>query len=86
MLSSVTHFHWGERITSKQNATVNTWPKCRADFTGKRDIIVAKTSVEICQEPSEKQVGSICGDKQEVKEPFILPFNEELCHGAIGLG
>lgn len=73
-------------MTSKQNATVNTGPKFRTDFTERRGTIVAKTSVEVCKQPSEKQIGSICGDKQEAKEPFILPFNEELCQDTISLG
>lgn len=42
--------------------------------------------VEVCKEPSEKQVGCICGNKQEAKELFILPFNEKLCQGTISLG
>lgn len=86
MLISVTHFHRGERTTNRQNAIVNTWPKCKADFTGRRGTVVAKTSVGVCKEPSGKEVGCFCGDKQEAKEPFILPFNEELCQGAISLG
>lgn len=86
MPSSVTHFHWEERTANKQNADGNAWPKGRADFTGRRGTVVAKTSLEVCKEPSEKQVGCFCGDKQEAKEPFILPFNEELCQGAISLG
>lgn len=48
--------------------------------------MVAKTSVEVCKKPREMQIGCICGDEQEAKEPFILPFNAELCQGTISLG
>lgn len=42
--------------------------------------------MEVCKKPSEKQVGCICGDKQEATEPFVLLFNEKLCQGTISLG
>lgn len=62
---------------------VNTWPKYRAGFIRRRGTIAAKkTLVEVCKDPSEKQLGG----KQETKKPFILPFNEKLCQGTISLG
>ena len=58
---------------------VNTGPKCRAGFIRRRDKVAAKEAlVEVCKEPSERQLGCICGDKQEAKQPFILASNENL--------